>query len=96
MGGLKFANVKAVAHSHIEAICRRVVPAGKKQGDWWVAPVPWREDKNPSLGVRLSTGKWQDFSRGDHGDLIDLVGRVLRLSPSEAVSELARLVGMTL
>ena len=58
--------------SHIEALCKAWLPDGKRQGGWYVSCAPWREDRNPSLGVSLSTGRWKDFATGEHGDMIDL------------------------
>lgn len=95
-GGPSFKAVSEAAARQAEAFCRRYLPAGKRSGDWWIAAVPWRADKNPSLGVKLSTGKWQDFGRGDHGDMIDLLGRVNNLTAAEAKVEMSKLVGLAL
>lgn len=93
--GVPFAAVKAAAPRYAEHFCRRYLPAGKRVGHWWVVSVPWREDKNPSLGVNLTSGNWCDFGvPGTHGDLTDLLARVDRCTPAEAASRLALMMGV--
>ena len=65
-----------------EAVCRHYLPHGRRRGRYWVAgdvdDTPGR-----SLYVRLSgpdsgpgaAGKWTDAATGEHGDLLDLIGR---------------------
>ena len=65
---------------HAEAVCRRYLGAGRRQGSYWlvgdVFGAPGR-----SLYVRLTgpesgkgaAGKWTDGSTGEHGDLLDLL-----------------------
>ncbi len=93
--GVPFAAVKAASSSHTEALCRRYLVPGKRSGDWWLASVPWREDRNPSLIVSLKTGHWEDRSRGDHGDLTDLFARLERCPLAEAAQRLARMMGVS-
>lgn len=92
---IPFHAVKAAAPSFIEAFCRQYLPRGKRTGDWWVAPVPWRLDKNPSLGVKLSTAKWTDFAQGTHGDLTDLFARIENCSAADAATRLAAMMGVS-
>ena len=92
---LSFRAVSEAASANAEALCRRLLPAGQRKGDWWLCSVPWRPDKNPSFIVSLTTGKWKDCARqGEHGDFIDLVQRQRGLSNAEAMKEVARLLGM--
>jgi len=63
-----------------EAVCRRYLPNGRRQGRYWIAGdvmnTPGR-----SLYVRLhgpdsgpgAAGKWTDSATGEHGDLLDLI-----------------------
>jgi len=63
-----------------EAVCRRYLPNGRRQGRYWIAGdvmnAPGR-----SLYVRLhgpdsgpgAAGKWTDAATGEHGDLLDLI-----------------------
>lgn len=76
-----------------EPLCRRWLPKGVRRGAWWVAPVPWRDDKNPSLGVSLTTGWFRDFATGDKGDLIDLCAKVHNATTAEAAEALAEITG---
>lgn len=90
---IPFADIQAAALPYTEELCRRWLPAGKKTGDWWLAATPWREDKNPSLIVSLTTGKWQDRARGDHGDIFDIYQKLYAVSAREAASDIAQIVG---
>jgi hypothetical protein len=70
-----------------EAVCRHYLPHGRRNGRYWVTgdidDTPGR-----SLYVRLSgpesgpgaAGKWSDAATGEHGDLLDLIGRHRHLS----------------
>ena len=65
-----------------EAVCRHYLPHGRRHGRYWVTgdvdDTPGR-----SLYVRLygpdsgpgAAGKWSDAATGEHGDLLDLIGR---------------------
>lgn len=80
--------------AHIEALCRDWIPQGKRQGGWWVACCPWREDRNPSFGVSLTTGLWRDFASGERGDILDLSMRLWGDSLSETVKGFAEMLGI--
>lgn len=92
--GAPFQAVKDAAPSFTEAFCRRYLPTGKRVGQWWVVSTPWRVDRTPSLGVKITTGKWVDFGTSDHGDLSDLLSRLDRCTPAEAASRLALMMGV--
>lgn len=81
--------------SHIEALCKAWLPDGKRQGGWYVSCAPWREDRNPSLGVSLSTGRWKDFATGDRGDMIDLSMRLFNDSLAETLEGFAEMLGLS-
>ena len=63
-------------------MCRHYLPHGRRRGRYWVTgdidDTPGR-----SLYVRLcgpdsgpgAAGKWSDAATGEHGDLLDLIGR---------------------
>lgn len=63
---------------HAQAVCRHYLPAGRREGRYWmvgdVAGTPGR-----SLYVRLfetgrgAVGNWVDAATGEHGDLVDLI-----------------------
>ena len=78
-----------------EAVCRHYLPHGRRNGRYWVTgdidDTPGR-----SLYVRLcgpdsgpgAAGKWSDAATGEHGDLLDLIGRRQHLSRlTDAVGE---------
>lgn len=80
-----------------EAVCRHYLPAGRRQGRYWlvgdVHNTPGR-----SLIVRLSgggsgkgaAGRWQDSAEGTHGDLLDLIRERCGLTDFRDVAEEAR------
>src|SRR5580704_9757452 len=65
-----------------EAVCHHYLSNGRRSGRYWIAGdvmnTPGR-----SLYVRLhgpasgpgAAGKWTDAATGEHGDLLDLIGR---------------------
>ena len=80
-----------------EAVCRRYLPHGRRQGRYWVAG-DLGGARGRSLYVRLRPpgppGKWADAATGEHGDLLDLIGhrigaRSLRPALDEARAFLA-------
>ena len=78
----------------IEMLCREWLPDGRRQGGWYVAKTPWRNDSNPSLGVSFSTGKWCDFATGESGDMIDLSMRLFGDSLQETLVGFAEMLGI--
>ena len=76
-----------------EPLCERWLPQGKRKGGWWGAPVPWGEDRNPSLIVSLSTGWFQDRALNEKGDLLDLCAKVHKVPLPEAAEAVAIIVG---
>ncbi len=90
-------DIAAALAQRAEEVCRHYLPAGRRQGRYWVAGDV-RGAKGRSLYVRLSTpgtvGKWCDGATGEHGDLLDLVrhhlgGTSLRSALAEARGFLA-------
>lgn len=90
---IPFREIHEAAVPHVEALCRRWLPDGKKTGCWWLVSAPWRRDVTPSLIVSLTTGRWSDRSTGDHGDILDLYGRLHGGTPVECARAVARVVG---
>jgi len=59
-----------------EAVCRAYLPAGRRQGRYWIAGDV-QGARGKSLFVKLSgegAGRWTDAASGEHGDLLDLIG----------------------
>jgi hypothetical protein len=75
-------------------LCQRWLPRGQRKGDWWVASTPWREDKNPSLGVNLQSGNWKDFANPSvRGDIVALYAKVAGVGMVDAAKAVAIYVG---
>ena len=70
------ADIAAALGARAEAVCRRYLPQGRKQGRYWVAGN-LDGARGHSLFIRLTgpgvPGKWTDGATGEHGDLIDLI-----------------------
>ena len=70
------AGVAAALSERAEAVCRRYLPHGRRQGRYWVAG-DLDGARGRSLFVRLrgpgALGKWTDAADGSHGDLLDLI-----------------------
>jgi Toprim domain len=65
-----------------EAVCRHYLSNGHRSGRYWIAGDA-QNTPGRSLYVRLrgpetgpgAAGKWTDAATGEHGDLLDLIGR---------------------
>ncbi|WP_426265097.1 DUF7146 domain-containing protein [Sphingomonas sp. PWP1-2] len=74
-----------IAHrlaSHAEAVCRRYLSQGRREGRYWLVG-DIRNTPGRSLYVRLAVspdgrgaaGKWTDAATGQHGDLLDIIAQ---------------------
>ena len=85
--------IAAALAAQAEDVCRHYLPAGERQGRYWVVGDI---DGSPghSLIVRLrgpgKPGKWNDMANGDHGDLLDIVRHRSRCTSLAAVLSEAR------
>ena len=79
---------------HIEALCRRWLPNGRRIGAEWVCGS-LRGEAGASCKVNLRTGRWADFA-SDHkgGDPVSLAAAVAGIGQAEAARRLARMLGM--
>ena len=78
-----------------EAVCRHYLSNGRREGHYWlvgdVNNTPGR-----SLFVRLHAssrspaGKWTDAATGEHGDLLDVIGRTCGLRSFHEIADEAR------
>ena len=70
------STASALLAQRTEAVCRKYLPDGRKQGRYWCAGDA-RGASGRSLFVRLAPpgtpGKWTDAATGEHGDLLDLI-----------------------
>ncbi len=67
----------------------------KQRGRRWVArcPLPHHDDHSPSF-VIFPDGKWKCFGCGEHGDVTDLIAKVLNIKLIEAARMIARDFGI--
>ncbi len=68
----------------------------RRQGREFVGLSPFNKEKSPSFFVNDDKGFYHDFSSGKHGDAIDFLQEVERLSFAEAVERLAAEAGLPL
>ena len=87
------AGIAAALGLQAEAVCRRYLPHGRKQGRYWIAG-DLDGARGRSLFVRLGgpgvPGKWNDAATGEHGDLLDLIRHRSRAPSLRAALDEAR------
>lgn len=90
-----FAAVREAAHANLEGLYARILPHGKREGEWWRCKTPWRNGDGKNLAASLTTGQWRDWARpGDQGDIFELMRRIDGCSVVEAKDRLASLLGI--
>lgn len=91
-----FTVINAAALPNLESLCRRWLPAGRRQGHEYVALNPTRHDRTlGSFTINLRTGRWADFATGDAGgDPVALFAYLRGLKQSEAARALAHELGV--
>lgn len=70
------AALKAGLRDRVEALCRELMPDGTRQGHYWIARNPSRDDKQPGsfwIWLKGAPGAWKDAATGQQGDVLDLV-----------------------
>jgi hypothetical protein len=94
---LDFEAVNAAALPHLESLCRRWLPDGRRVGPEWRCGS-LRGEPGASLGVRLSgdrAGAWADFATGERGgDPVSLAAAIFRIPQTEAARRLAAMFGI--
>jgi hypothetical protein len=95
-GRIDFTRINAAALVNLGAICRRLLPNGRREGNEFVALNPRRNDHNlGSFKINLRSGVWCDFASGDRGgDPVSLVAFIEGCRQSEAALKLARMLGL--
>ena len=87
------AGIAAALGLQAEAVCRRYLPHGRKQGRYWIAG-DLDGARGRSLFVRLGgpgvPGKWTDAATSEHGDLLDLIRHRTRAPTLRAALDEAR------
>ncbi len=91
---LDFAAVNRAAMPHLETLCRRWLPGGRRVGNEWTCGS-LRGEAGASCKVNLRTGRWCDFASGEKGgDPVSLAAAVHRIGQVEAARNLARMFGI--
>ena len=89
-----FSAINRAALPHLEGLCRRWLPGGKRIGHEWTCGN-LRGEAGASCKVNLRTGRWADFATGEKGgDVVSLAAAVHRLPQAEAARNLARMFGI--
>lgn len=90
MNEFLFEKANLYASNSIESIVTEILPAGKKNGQEYIALNPTRADHNlGSFTINLRTGKWADFATGDKGgDIISLYAYIHGISQCDAAKEI--------
>jgi hypothetical protein len=93
---IDFDRINAEALPCLEAICRRLLARGRREGHEFLALNPHRDDRRlGSFKINLRTGVWSDFSSGDKGrDPVSLVAFIEDCRQGEAALKLARMLGL--
>lgn len=97
VSGPDFDAINRAALAHLEVLCRRWLPGGRRVGAEWVAGS-LRGEPGRSLKVRLTgprRGRWADFATGAKGgDPVSLAAAVHGLPQATAARRLAVALGM--
>lgn len=97
---IKFTALAAELLKRIDTLVGQWLPGGKvgQNGDEYFVTSAWRDEKTPSLSVRMKgakAGQWRDHG-GEHvgGDLLSLYAALEDLSQGKAAVQLARELGL--
>jgi hypothetical protein len=93
---IDFDRINAEALVCLEAVCRRLLPDGRRSGREYVALNPRRGDRHPgSFKINLKSGVWADFATDDRGgDPVSLIAFIEDCKQGEAALMLARMLGL--
>lgn len=61
----------------------------KRSGSSWLYHAPWRPDKHPSLAISENGKGWKDWATGEHGNVVDLIGKLIGSTDLSAVCRAA-------
>jgi hypothetical protein len=93
---IAFRRIAEAALARADAVARRWLPDGRRDGAEFVSRNPTRADrKRGSFKLNLRTGKWGDFATGDRGgDLVSLAAYLFKLSQADAALRVAEMIGV--
>lgn len=85
------ALLERLSETDVTAVYRTLgVHNFKRGGDEnWVVSCPWREDRDPSMTIRMNDGVWNDHGRDEGGSIFDAVMRVHGLDLPDAIEWVA-------
>ncbi len=81
------------------AVARRYAPGGAIANGHYTVRCPWRADRK--VGSFIVTvrgayaGRWHDYASGEHGDMLDLIERVIGGDKKAAIQEAMSYLGIT-
>lgn len=91
---IDFAAINRAALPHLETLCHRWLPGGKRIGKEWTCGS-LRGEAGASCKVNIRTGRWCDFATGDRGgDVVSLAAAIHRIGQGEAARKLAEMLGI--
>lgn len=96
------ADIVSRLSDNAEAVCRRYLPAGRREGRYWLVGnihgAPGRSLYvllSGEGGARGRAGKWTDAASGDHGDLLDIIAaRCGHASMRDTLAEARRFLSL--
>lgn len=93
---IAFPFIADAARGRVDAIVRRWLPDGRREGAEWVCRNPTRDDRRRgSFKVNVVNGKWGDFATGDRGgDLVSLAAYLFKISQAAAALKIADMIGI--
>lgn len=96
------AEIVSRLSDNAEAVCRRYLPAGRREGRYWlVGDIHGAPGRSLYVllsgegGARGRAGKWTDAASGDHGDLLDIIAaRCGHASMRDTLAEARRFLSL--
>lgn len=95
-GKISISDVSAKLAGQAEAVCRMLLPAGKKHGKLFECGSVYGEE-GKTLKVQLDgphAGKWQDWNGGEKGDLLDLWALAKGIPVPDALRQAKEFLGI--
>jgi Toprim domain len=93
---MRASDISRALAVRINSLALDLLPSGHREGhEWRVGSLAGEPGK--SLGIHLAgdkAGVWSDFSTGEAGDALDLVGAVLGVDPGAAIAWSRRWLGI--
>lgn len=92
-----FRDIRAGLQSRALELARELVPAGRRNGNYWIAKNPTRDDRSAGsfyIWIKgAAAGGFRDDATGDKGDCIDLIAYVGRMNRAQAADWARKFLG---